>query len=379
MVLTDNLARRQLNTGQRAYLAYQYQQLLSVGAGRRTDLEPLENSTKVDARQAAAEKAGVSSYSVSAMKTLIESGDDDLLQDVLSGRQSVSAAARYLRNEAREARLPEGGSGVEYGVEPSGGPVYTVVRGDSSDLIAEIARIYLKPGAVVCDVTIGLGVFWQKINIDEIELYGTDIAMEKPVDLRKLPYPGGFADVLVLDPPHQHDAALPITGARYNARRTVGNMTHDQIISELYGGGLKEAWRVLKPGGYAWVKCCDEIVSSKQRWSHIEILKITDELGFEAVDLFILHRTSPAMVQEKRQKHARKKTVMSRICSSTTWAQPVSPRSPKMGWCSSICLMTPWVRQTEASSPTTTATKCCSLQACSVRGRRRQTVPSSQT
>ncbi|HOX40473.1 MAG TPA: hypothetical protein PL033_21040 [Candidatus Brocadiia bacterium] len=54
------------------------------------------------------------------------------------------------------------------------------------------------------------------------------------------------------------------------------------------------------------MKCCDEIVSSKQRWSHIEILKIAEEPGFEAVDLFILHRTSPAMVQEKRQKHARK-------------------------------------------------------------------------
>ncbi|HOX40374.1 MAG TPA: hypothetical protein PL033_20520 [Candidatus Brocadiia bacterium] len=35
-------------------------------------------------------------------------------------------------------------------------------------------------------------------------------------------------------------------------------------------------------------------------------MKIAEELGFEAVDLFILHRTSPAMVQEKRQKHARK-------------------------------------------------------------------------
>ena len=36
--VSDNLARRQLTTGQRAYLAYQYQQLLSVGRGRRTEL-----------------------------------------------------------------------------------------------------------------------------------------------------------------------------------------------------------------------------------------------------------------------------------------------------------------------------------------------------
>jgi DNA modification methylase len=83
-------------------------------------------------------------------------------------------------------------------------------------------------------------------------------------------------------------------------------MSHDKIIEELYGGGLKEARRVLKSGGLAWVKCGDEVVAGKQRWSHVEILEIAEDLGFEAVDLFILHRDAEPVLQRKRQLHARK-------------------------------------------------------------------------
>ena len=41
--ISDNLARRQMTTGQRAYLAYQYQQLLAVGSGRRTKSSNFED------------------------------------------------------------------------------------------------------------------------------------------------------------------------------------------------------------------------------------------------------------------------------------------------------------------------------------------------
>jgi len=47
-------------------------------------------------------------------------------------------------------------------------------------------------------------------------------------------------------------------------------------------------------------------VAGKQRWSHLEILKIAEALGFIAIDLFILHRSAPALIQHERQLHARK-------------------------------------------------------------------------
>ena len=139
----DNLARRQLTTGQRAYLAYQFQQLLAVGGGRPRGGEILSNLTKFNARQTAAERAGVSAGAVSAIKTVVEDGDDDLLQSVLRGEVAVTAAARYVKMEGRTARLPE----PDCNGKPTSGTVCTVVHGDSADLIEQVARLYLRPGA----------------------------------------------------------------------------------------------------------------------------------------------------------------------------------------------------------------------------------------
>ena len=97
--LTDNLARRQLTTGQRAYLAYQFQQILTVGKGHRTDLvQPSSRMTKVDARKTAAKRAGVSEGSVSAVKSIVENGDDELLQCLVRGIITVPEARELARS-----------------------------------------------------------------------------------------------------------------------------------------------------------------------------------------------------------------------------------------------------------------------------------------
>jgi DNA modification methylase len=104
--VSDNLARRQMSTGQRAYLAYQYQQLLAVGRGRRTEL--CSNLNKVNSWGQASEKAGVSAGSVSAMKTIMESGNDEVLQSVLNGNRTLHAAVYALRTNGhaeKPARL----------------------------------------------------------------------------------------------------------------------------------------------------------------------------------------------------------------------------------------------------------------------------------
>jgi ParB/RepB/Spo0J family partition protein len=206
--LMDNLARRQLSTAQRAYLAYQFQRLITVGSGARTDLQPSSNLTKVDARRTAAELAGVSEGAVSAIKAVVESGNTDLLQSVLQGKTPLAVAANYAKSEGKplpppglDGKPPKPGANGKL----PGGPVVTVVQGDSSDLIANAARFYVAEGAVVCDVTFGCGVFWKKVDLSRYKFHASDIAMEPSVDLRRLPYEGDFADHLVLDPPHVHD------------------------------------------------------------------------------------------------------------------------------------------------------------------------------
>ena len=235
----------------------------------------------------------------SAIDAVLDSGDEDLLRKVLCGKLSADAAARYVKHKARKPQLPTPGKN---GTLSSDNPVVTVVHGDNSDLVANVANLYLHAGEVVCHVTLGRSVFWKQIDLSAFDFHGTDIALEPSVDLRHLPYADEFADHLVLDPPHIHDTGIP----RYNSRRTIGAMSHNDIIAELYGGGLKEARRVLKPGGCCWVKCCDEVIGGKQLWSHIEIYGIAMELGFTAVDLFILHRAAPPLIRHERQCHARK-------------------------------------------------------------------------
>ena len=59
------------------------------------------------------------------------------------------------------------------------------------------------------------------------------------------------------------------------------------IPMALYRAGMREARRVLRGGATLWVKCKDEN-DGKQNWAHITIHQIGQELGFQAVDLFVL-------------------------------------------------------------------------------------------
>ena len=81
---------------------------------------------------------------------------------------------------------------------------------------------------------------------------------------------------------------------RYNNAATSKGMCHRDILLKLYYPGMKEAARILKPGGQLWVKCKDEIESSEQRWSHREMYNLTRSLGyFQAKDYAILHAQPP--------------------------------------------------------------------------------------
>ena len=89
----------------------------------------------------------------------------------------------------------------------------------------------------------------------------------------------------------------------YN-NQTINLRTHKDII-QLYMDGAKEAHRLLKDKGILIIKCQDEIESSKQKWSHIELMSIP---GFLAEDLFILVRSGGVLIDKrwKKQYHSRK-------------------------------------------------------------------------
>jgi len=208
--------------------------------------------------------------------------------------------------------------------------------GVNADLFASIARLYIRPGSKVADVTFGRGSFWRAIDLAKIELHASDIeagpklangiAVESytsGIDCRELPFQDASFDVLVLDPPYiegfyrrtqcqragsgSHSAFRDAyASGGLHAPDTGEPKYHDAVI-DLYIRACLEARRVLRRGGRLIVKCQDEVSAGKQRLAHVEIITACESMGFYCADLFVLVRTNaPGVSRIVKQIHARK-------------------------------------------------------------------------
>jgi len=179
--------------------------------------------------------------------------------------------------------------------------VLTSRTGGNADLLPDCLRMYAKDGDTVADVTFGKGVFWRGVDTGKYNFLPTDLM--DGVDFKALPYMAESIDLLVLDPPYMHGGATVKESINKCYRNQ--NTSHESVI-RLYAGGLLEATRVLKKKGRIFVKCQDEIESGKQRWSHIEIIKVMEMFGFVILDLFVLQQSTIPAMRLKYQKTARK-------------------------------------------------------------------------
>ena len=76
---------------------------------------------------------------------------------------------------------------------------------------------------------------------------------------------------------------------------------------KLYAEAGQEAYRVLRDRGVFIVKCQDEVCSNRQRFTHVEVMKSYESIGFVAEDLFVLmRRNRPGVSRVVKQVHARK-------------------------------------------------------------------------
>ncbi len=216
--------------------------------------------------------------------------------------------------EARTGKASPGSARrkVSKGI-PTNNLVFSAYTDGNDRVFPRILDLYVKPGSVVADVTYGKGVFWRHIPADRYELRATDI--QDGVDCRSLPYADGEIDCVVLDPPYMHSPGgtahkthTPFEDHYRNngSGGQTGSKYHEAVL-ELYRDAGREAWRVLRERGVLIVKCQDEVCSNRQRFTHVEIMQMYDDLGFVAEDLFVVVRNNrPGVSRAIRQVHARK-------------------------------------------------------------------------
>lgn len=196
---------------------------------------------------------------------------------------------------------------------PTNNLVFSAFTDGNERAFPRILDLYVKPGSVVADVTYGKGVFWRHIPAERYELRATDI--QDGVDCRSLPWADGEIDCVVLDPPYMHSPGgtahkthAPFEDHYRNngSGRQTGSKYHEAVL-ELYRDAGREAWRVLRERGVLIVKCQDEVCSNRQRFTHVEIMQMYDDLGYVAEDLFVVVRNNrPGVSRAIRQVHARK-------------------------------------------------------------------------
>ena len=216
---------------------------------------------------------------------------------------SSPVTARAQKSDKRQVRNGE----------PKNDLILSAYADGNDQTFPRILSLYVAPGSIVADVTFGKGVFWRRVPPGQYELLATDI--RDGIDCRNLPYKYESIDCVVLDPPYMHSpggtAHKNHTPFEEHYRNNgSGNRTrskyHDAVL-DLYRDAGREAYRVLRERGVLIVKCQDEVCSNRQRFTHVEIMQMYDEMGFVAEDLLVVIRNNrPGVSRAVRQVHARK-------------------------------------------------------------------------
>lgn len=201
--------------------------------------------------------------------------------------------------------MKDSSSAVDLGV-PKDSSLSTVFQSNESAFVALLA-LYARPGQTIADVTWGRGVFWKHVLFPEqtYDLRATDLM--NGVDFRDLPYEAATIDALVIDPPYRYTPATNqahVTDQQYQLKASAPTRT--QGVIELYLDGMREAHRVLKMGGFMFVKCQDTVQDGKNIWTHVDLINAAEGLGFAVRDLAVVTNDNAPATRWSFQRHLRK-------------------------------------------------------------------------
>lgn len=206
---------------------------------------------------------------------------------------------------------------------------------NNDEVFRDILKLFVEEGSTIADVTFGLGVFWNKVDLSKYHILPSDLYLKAEtmqkfsqlhprdgINSKSLPYGNTSLDAVVFDPPYMESFYRNQTdqiggiGTHSSFRRAYSSGNGDEkaegvkyhdAVTDMYIKSGAEAYRVLKDNGIYIVKCQDEVCANKQRLTHVEIITGFEQMGFYCEDIFVVVRTNkPVISRLKKQVHARK-------------------------------------------------------------------------
>lgn len=162
------------------------------------------------------------------------------------------------------------------------------------------------------DCTYSKGTFWKNlpepINKTDLKPLSEDVIESNS---ENLPFEDNSMKSIMYDPP------FVITCKGYSdnkegssiiAKRFEGYYSFKQL-RENYFNTLKELYRICDKDGLVVMKCQDTVSGGKNHFTHVMVMNMALEIGFQPKDLFILlakNRINSFGTKWKKQEHARK-------------------------------------------------------------------------
>lgn len=175
--------------------------------------------------------------------------------------------------------------------KPVGKILPSVFVGSNADLMAAVAPFYLTGS--VCDLTYGEGNWWQRFKPDPFVAH--DKFKLDGVDFTDLPEADATYDTVCFDPPYIPQGGVDKStrgDASFLGRFGLVKSMSDAELFGMVGGGMVEAVRVLKTGGFLLVKCMDFVNGGGLTLGHRWVLDRADLLGLSCHDLIVHHTGS---------------------------------------------------------------------------------------